>query len=309
MRHMILLLSIAWMFSGCDIEEQKARLASLGIIPSSGVVAPGNTVPPGRVIPPVSTLPPKEVIPPEETTPPVEEVKKDPLEEKRTVEWYVRLRAEAVDRRLVTYSAQLGVLEDAALAEEYSLSHYAPFAPYIDIRFEDPEGLENGNYKSYFKPYQEGESAVWRFTVRSDDSAADVNLTWRGLYVLTAYENDEGERRFRETVSYTDPILKYMQIVDESTGKATPVIKDGKIQTISFNMNGANSRSFRWELLQDVVEIEETEGRVTPRSAHISSSRSLVQSKSTIRVLPQCETVKSGAVFDMMKPPVFGTEK
>ena len=213
--------------------------------------------------------------------------------EKPAKSWYVRLVAEAIDRKLITYSSQLGMLDEVDAARSQSLSHYPPRTPYVDIQFVDPIELENGSYKSYFKEYLEGEESSWTFTVCSDDPNANIVLSWRGLYVATPYETDLGERRYKEYISRQNPILKFMQVVDETTGEVTPIIIDHKLQSIAFNMNGSKERTFRWELLTEEVSIKKAPTR---RSVSFRSSESVAP-------------VSTPAEFDMNVPPSFNPRK
>jgi len=203
--------------------------------------------------------------------------------------WYVRLVAEATDRKLITYSSQLGMLDEVDAARKQSLSHYPAFAPYVDIKFVDPIELDSGSYKSYFKEYVEGQASSWNFTVRSDDPNANIVLSWRGLYVVTAYETDSGEQRYKEYISRQNPILKFMQVVDETTGEVTPIIIDHKLQSIAFNMDGNTEKTFRWELLTEEVIITKAPSR---KSASFRSSQSVAP-------------VSTPATFDMNTPPGF----
>ncbi len=224
----------------------------------------------------------------------IENTYKTFVPEARAKSWYVRLVAEAPERKLITYSTQLGMIDEANAAQEYSLSHYAPFAPYVDIKFVDPVELDSGDYKSYFKDYSE--EASWTFTVRSDDPNANIVLSWRGIYVAVPYDTDAGERRYKEYISRRNPILKYMQIVDESTGESTPVIIDHELQSIAFNMNGNTERTFRWELLPNEVEQVST---IAVKNKSVNRQRSAVRALRSVRKVQKTKAAK----FDMFLPP------
>jgi len=206
--------------------------------------------------------------------------------------WYVRLEAEATERKLITYSAQLGVVDEADASQKYSLSHYPPMVPYIDIRFEDPSNIVAGNYKSYFQEYTPNIEKSWIFTVRSDDPNANVVLSWRGLYVLKAEENELGEREYKEYLSLSNPILKYMQLTDEVTGKRIPIIRNKEIQSISFNMDGSTERRFRWELLNEEV----------------NTTDPITSKRASARIVKQIVIHNEVAEFDMDRPPVIGNQ-
>ena len=215
-----------------------------------------------------------------------------PVEQKAT-NWYVRLVAEAPERGLITYSAQLGIVDEQDASEKYNLSHFQPMEPYIDIVFEDPVEADSGDYKASFKPYVEENSERWYFTVKSDDNESNVVLTWRGLYILTPYLNSDGQIRYKEHLSRSNPILSQMRIVDVLTGDEVAIIQDRNIQSMSFNMGGSNTRTFRWELLTDIIEPLQT-----------APSRS-----SSFKASAQGSTVQNKrAEFDMFSPPVLTTK-
>ena len=188
------------------------------------------------------------VVPPETPLKPVKI-----LEE--TKSWYVRLVAKDVDRDLITFTAQIGVIDEEEGSKKYSSGYLEPFSgQYIDLRFEDPEGLEPGNYKANFKVYEANTSKVWHFSVRSDNPNAEIDLSWRGLYVLRPYTDEQGDRRYTEGQSHNNALLARMQIVDELSGESYALLDNGVVNTIHFNMQGHLSRYFRWELLNDEVE-------------------------------------------------------
>ena len=216
--------------------------------------------------------------------------KASPAEEKAK-NWYVYLVAEAPQRGLISYSAQLGQVDEPDASQKYSLHYLEPIAPYVDIRFINASEESADNYKSLIKSYNEGVATSWRFEVLSDDPNAEIILSWRGIYVLNPYTSSDGNSAFKTYVSRKNPILKYMRIVDESDESTIPIIIDYKIQSISFNMNGSNSHQLRWELLNEEVVNSSPSG-----SMSLSSRRKDVQRKE--------HNVQENAV-DMFTPPLL----
>lgn len=169
--------------------------------------------------------------------------------------WYVRLVATDNKRGLESNTALLGELDNDNATMEQKLERIEPFTSgYIDIAFIDPAGLEKGEYKSHFLSFSKGEQ-VWRFTVLSDDTDADVTLSWRGLYVLTPYKDENNEIQYKESINRTNPILDNMQLVDEATGRTIAVINSRQPQAMSFSMDGSTSRTFRWERKTDPIDL------------------------------------------------------
>ena len=203
-----------------------------------------------------------------------DESKKASPPEEQAKNWYVHLVAESRQRGLVSYSAQLGQVDEPNASQKYSLHYLAPIAPYVDIRFVNTTGTSEESYKASIQSYNQGAETSWTFEVLSDDPDADIILSWRGIYVLTPYESNDGIRHYKTYVSRKNPILKHMRIVDESDGSTIPIIVDYKIQSISFNMNGSNSHRLRWELLS-----EEIVNRSPTNSLSLSARRKDTQSK------------------------------
>ena len=213
-------------------------------------------------------------------------------------EWYVRLVAEDAGRGMITQSAQLGILKDPDALEKQSLKALSPFSGnYLDIVFTDPEGLMAGDYKSVFRVYQTDAAQSWQFTIRSDDTHANIVVTWRGLYVLTAYLDNQGRTRYKEYRSLVNPLLKKMQVVDETTGEVLPVVTGDAMTAFVVNMNGATTRTFRWELLT-----EDTQA--------VASAAQSVKAVETAQVSAEkaLHTPQKPSI-DLNKPPVFDERK
>ncbi len=208
-------------------------------------------------------------------------------------QWYVRLVAEAPARNMKTQSAQLGQLDAANAVENQSLKAMQPFSRgYLDIVFVNPDGLADGEYKSNFHVHRDGEADSWHFTVKTDDNRSDVIVTWRGLYVLDSYVDDQGRTRYHEYRSVTNPLLKKMQVVDESSGQILPVSSNGQTPAFIINMGGENTRTFRWELLT------QNSNATAPSAAPVRVQKN---ARAFIRSASQPKPVE----FDLSRPPEF----
>jgi len=206
--------------------------------------------------------------------------------------WYLRLVAKDVSRKLTTNVAQLGVLEEANAEVKHTLLSTGHFAgAYLDVIFIDPDGMPAGSYKTNYKTYQEGTSYRWRFTVKSDDANADVTLTWRGLNVLTLYTDAQGREQYTEYRSVTNPLIKQMKLVDIDLSTDIVISVEDKAQTYIFNMNGQTERVFEWVVETDIITI-------VPKESGIIKSKNL---KGNVKAFKR--VLKNPVPFDITKPP------
>ncbi len=192
-----------------------------------------------------------------------------------------------------TKSAQLGQLEATDAVEKHTLKALRPYGRnYLDIVFKDPDGVSAGEYKVNFHVHQDGSEDSWHFTVKTDDDQSNLIVTWRGLYVLSPYVDDQGRTRYREYRSTTNPLLKKMQVVDEKSGEVLPVVSDNKTPAFIINMDGENTRSFRWELLT------QNTNATTPSAAPVRVQRA---ARRFIREVSEPRESE----FDLTKPPMI----
>jgi hypothetical protein len=174
--------------------------------------------------------------------------------------WYIRLVAEDPARAMKTGSTQLGELDTDDNVSKHTLESLSPFGgTYLDVVFVDPEGVVPGEYKTSFHKYQENSEDSWMFTVKTDDSNAMIELTWRGLYILDPYVDTENRTRYHEYRSMSNPLLKHMKLVDTANGKEIPAIVNGKAQVYAFTMEGVSERTFKWILQTEEVNITNIE--------------------------------------------------
>jgi len=179
--------------------------------------------------------------------------------ESRPENWYLRIVAEDITRGMQTGDTQLGQLnEDTDVALKHSLKALQPFSTgYIDVVFRDPPDIDSGDYKSSFHLYRE-DADEWEFIVKADEANADIILSWRGLYILTPYVDEQSRLRYREYRSLGNPLIKYMKLLDVSTGTEVPAVQNGEAQTYTFNMGGALEKVFRWVIQNSEVSILST---------------------------------------------------
>ncbi len=181
-------------------------------------------------------------------------ITKRSVEENAATNWYIRLVAEDISKNLLSSDAQLGVLEEDNTVTKHTLSAFPPMGGnYLDIVFRDPVGVEPGDYKSNFHAYADNTEQRWQFTVRTDNVNDQIALSWRGLYVLTPYIDDEGRQRYREVRSMTNPLIRNMQLRDVQTGAVFGVLSGSEPKVYYFNMNGQSERTFEWIVIPNSV--------------------------------------------------------
>lgn len=231
-----------------------------------------------------------------------ENLKKETFVEVKPSNWYIRVVAEDAARAMKTESSQLGVLEISDAVQKHTLSALSPFGDsYLDVVFIDPDGMSNGEYKTNFHVYEEDMEDRWQFTVKSDDANADIIVTWRGLYVLTPYIDDQNRERYNEYRSMTNPLIRNMKLVDKSNGTEIAAVVDSKVQAYSFNMEGQTERTFEW-----VVETEEVS--ISAQTSNLSTLRAKSIQKDA--VLNENKIIeKKVEAFDLSRPPMYREEQ
>ncbi len=211
-------------------------------------------------------------------------------EEAEPKNWYVRLRARIPAWKLATPGASLGELDRADALRNNSLRAMPAFSgTYLDIVFKNPDGLAPGEYNAVYRPYRTG-VRTWEFTVKTSAADAEVLISWTGLYLLTPYTDAQGRIRYEQRLSKSNPLLQKMQIVDEATGEKLPAVKGAVLPVFRIEMNGRNSRTFRWEVLTHNVNVSAPSA--APVRVFRSGARHLIQHE--------------GPVFDLSSPPSFG---
>jgi len=241
-----LLISVFFLIGCNDIAlDEEATGSEVSTVSTT----PTDTVDTAEPIIPVSTEDPTVSITPTDTVDTIDPI--FVLEKQETIEtiakeWYVRLVVEDTTNNMKTTGAQLGQLDGIDVVTQHTLKALAPFsATYLDVVFVDPVGVDVGSYKSNFHMATTN-TDTWEFTVKSHDSNATMILSWRGLYVLSPYSDEEGRVRYDEYRSLTNPLLPYMTLLDVSTNIEIDVLSNGAVNEYVFHMDGATERVFRW---------------------------------------------------------------
>jgi hypothetical protein len=225
-----------------------------------------------------------------------------PMVEEKPSNWYIRLVAEDPARALKSVGTQLGQLDEMDAVEKHTLEALTPFeGTYLDIVFEDPVGVSAGDYKVNFHTYEEGMEDRWQFTVRTDDANANVLLSWRGVYILTPYIDDQNRQRYNEYYSMTNPLNKYMKLVDSSNGIEMAAVVNGEVQTYSFNMNGQTERTFEWVVETDEVSIPAQASKLLSVTAKAVQKDATIDKEAIIN--------KRTEKFDLNQPPIYSEEQ
>ncbi len=156
-------------------------------------------------------------------------------------EWYARIIVEIPSENMKDQGNVLGQLKDSTNDyDSHDLFEMYPFGTrYLTIVFPHQEWEDSsGNYTSDFHAMDTDINDEWTFLVKTSAINSNVTLRWEGLYVLATDETKE------ELVK--DEFLEKMWVEDTLTGKQIPVIVNGELQNYTFNMNGQNTREFRW---------------------------------------------------------------
>jgi len=167
-----------------------------------------------------------------------------------------------------------------------------------------------GSYKSSFH-VSSTDADSWEFTVKSNDSTADMILGWRGVYVLTPYTDEQDRVRYHEYRSMTNPILPYMTLLDTATNTEIPVLSNGRVNEYVFNMDGATERTFRWKVKDTSVvilpSIRKFSKVITPTETQAQKLQKIqVQAlRKDAKSRPDVLQKKRVDSLDMMIPPTF----
>ena len=219
-------------------------------------------------------------------------------EESKPSNWYIGLVAEDPGKGLKTHSAQLGILEEGNAVVKHTLISSGRFAgSYLDIVFVDPDGVAEGVYKTNYHTYQEGIEEHWRFTVKTDDVNAEIFLSWRGLYLLTPYTDDKNRELYKEIRSLSNPLIKYMKLVDIDAGVEKATIVNGEVQTYVFNMNGKKERVFEWVVQNEIVSLPPQTNKLFTRRGKSIQRDISIEEKTAVE--------QRAESFDLSKPPIF----
>ncbi len=288
---MIVCLAFMLMLAGCDLEKESALETSA----STGTEAVQTTPSPSDNGEETAENTEENTTVSEE---PEAELPKPSAAETKPANWYIRLTAEDPVRGMRSVGTRLGEVEENDAVRNHTLKAISPFGrSYLDIVFVDPDGVGEGEYKTNFHTYREGQEDRWRFTVKTDDNSSDIILRWRGIYVLTPYVDEHNRKRYREYRSMTNPLTRYMKLVDTQSGQEIAAVSDGEAQIYRFNMNGAGERDFEW-----VVQTEEVSA---PAGSGTAASRNL----KSVRMYREKRREYKEDTFDLSRPPMIKGEQ
>jgi len=215
--------------------------------------------------------------------------------EPKAQNWYVSLTAEMIGSNLKTESSKLGVL-DTSNAQKHTLQALKPFGNnYLDIVFINPPNVSSGEYKTDFHTYVEGVEESWMFTIKTDNTDADILLSWKALYVLSLYTDSENRQRYNEYKSNTNPLIKYMKLIDTENGEEVAAVVNGEFQNYIFNMNGQTTHTFKW-----VVSVDEV---------NISTNKKKISIFKMKKMKKNFKSNISNEMFDLSKPPMIQENK
>ncbi len=277
----IILFALVLMLVGCDSDNQNLD-NTIGVNTETS-----NTLPDGE-------SQTEEID--ENSTSTEETTVKPIIVETKPSNWYIRLVAEDPVRALKSSSSQLGELEENDATQEHALKALNPFdGTYLDIVFVNPDGVAAGDYKSNFHVYKEDTQDSWQFTVKTNDTTAEIQLTWQGLYVLTPYTDDQSRKRYKEYRSVTNPLIKHMKLVDIVSGKEIAAMVDGKVEVYTFNMDGQNERIFEWVVQNEELVLS------TKTSLYSTLKAKLIPNNTA--ALNKLSDIKKSDIFDLTKPP------
>lgn len=167
-------------------------------------------------------------------------------------QWYLRLTVTSPDDdSLRDRGNVLGQLDDSLLGQDgHDLIELNPFAsPYLTLVFPHHDWPEAGNYSSDFHATNADDPDQWYFEILSDDRYRNITLYWDQLS-LVERDGDlaAGERgRSRSPLmDSAEDLVERMWLEDTLTGDRIYAAESGQLQSYSFNMEGSNSRGFRW---------------------------------------------------------------
>jgi hypothetical protein len=169
-------------------------------------------------------------------------------------QWYIRLIVVSPDDpTLLDRGNVLGHLDDSEAGyDSHDLVELDPFqAPYLTLVFPHPDWAEAGNYASDYHATNAEDADEWVFEVLSDSAYRNILLYWDPLRLVPrGGEPAPGVQGWSNSpqMDTAGELIGRMWLEDTLTGERIPAIDSGSLQSYSFNMEGSNTRSFRWIL-------------------------------------------------------------
>jgi len=153
------------------------------------------------------------------------------------------------------------------------------------------DGSEEG-YNSDYHKFTETKSDSWTFIVKTNDTDSVITVGWKGIYALFPTRDEQNRIVYERELRENDTLLSHMQLVDTETNEIVPVFSDNTLQSYTFSMNGQTERTFRWELLEDIVVV------ATQDNAAVTSM------KANVKLIKQASPLINEV--DPTQPPSIG---
>lgn len=167
-------------------------------------------------------------------------------------QWYIRLTVVSPDdASLRDRGNVLGQLDDSELGQDsHDLIELNPFAaPYLTLVFPHEEWLDPGNYSSDYHATDADNADEWVFDILSDDGYRNITLYWDSVKLVERMDDSVSGKKGSNKSSKMDSaedLIERMWLEDTLTGERIYAIDSGQLQSYTFNMEGENTRSFRW---------------------------------------------------------------
>ena len=172
----------------------------------------------------------------------------------QTKEWKIQLVVEDTTAGLKNSGSYLGQRTSAEDGKDkYDLKALGGSfsGKYLSVIFPIDESEEG--YNTDYHKLSEEVSDSWTFIVKTNDPGSIITIGWKGIYALFPTRDEQNRIVYERELRETDKLLSHMQLVDVETNETVPAFADNKLQTYTFSMDGKTERTFRWELLEDIV--------------------------------------------------------
>ncbi len=167
-------------------------------------------------------------------------------------ELYVRVIAEVPSEGLKDKGNVLGRINGSS--SQYDTHDLVELDPamgsssYLTVVFPHEGWTKGDNYASDYHGLDDVAQDKWNFVVRTDDSSREVTLRWEGPYLLELREDENNVERYVQKRDSNGDYADAMYLVDIDRNTSVKVLKDGTVQSYTFNMDGKTERKFQWVL-------------------------------------------------------------
>ena len=191
--------------------------------------------------------------------------------QQQLAEWSVKIVAEDTKNGLQFDNDRLGQVKVAtndvdsydlkSMPRPFPTNNEGELNPFLSVNF--PQSGKD--YVTNFHSTEMNDADEWVFTVNSNPNRT-VTLRWN-TFTVTSYTDETGRVRFDQKLNIDENIVKRMQLVDaETNATLVSAYANGKLQSYTFNMNDATTRTFKWKLnAENVVEkVQEASAKYEP---------------------------------------------